>query len=200
MTTQVLTERLVPGDRSHRLLREAALVMAGILALAICAKINVPIWPSPVPITLGTFAVLSIGASYGPRLGLITILGYMIIGALGFDVFASSSAERNGLGYMIGGTGGYLVGYILATLALGAFARRGWDRNVARMAVAMLIGNLLIYIPGLLWLQQFATGWEQTLAWGLWPFLVGDALKLVLAALLFPLLWNAIGRESAYGG
>ena len=106
MTSHVLTERLVLGDRENRLLHQALLVVAGIAVLAICAKIKVPVWPSPVPITLGTFAVLSIGAAYGPRLGLITILGYMIIGALGFDIFANSSAEKNGLAYMMGGTGG----------------------------------------------------------------------------------------------
>ena len=130
MSTHVLSEQLVLKDRERRLLREAVLVLAGIAVLIICAKIRVPVWPSPVPITLGTFAVLSIGASYGPRLGLFTILGYLLIGAVGFDVFANSSAEANGLSYMMGGTGGYLVGYVLATLALGAFARRGWDRNV----------------------------------------------------------------------
>ena len=96
-------------------------------------------WPSPVPITLGTFAVLTIGAAYGPRLGLVTILGYMLIGALGFDVFAGSSAESNGLACMLGGTGGYLLGYVLATVALGLAARRGWDRTVAGMALACLL-------------------------------------------------------------
>ena len=194
MTSHVLTERLVLGARENTLLRQMLLVAAGIAALIVCAKIKVPIWPSPAPITLGTFAVLSIGASYGARLGLVTVLGYMIIGAVGFDVFANSSAEKNGLAYMMGGTGGYLVGYVLATLALGAFARRGWDRHIGWMALAMLAGNLLIYMPGLLWLRQFATGWEQTLAWGLWPFLIGDAMKLALAALLFPVLWKAIER------
>ena len=105
-----------------------------------------------MPITLGTFAVLTIGAAYGPRLGLATILGWMLVGALGFDVFAGSSAEKHGLAYMMGATGGYLVGYVLATLALGFAARRGWDRSVGGMAAALLVGNVLIYVPGLLWL------------------------------------------------
>ena len=196
MTSQVLAERLVLTDRENRLLRQALVVAVGITALIVCAKAKVPVWPSPVPITLGTFAVLSIGASYGPRLGLVTILGYMIIGALGFDVFANSSAEKNGLAYMMGGTGGYLVGYVLATLALGALARRGWDRHVGWMGLAMLFGNVLTYVPGLLWLSLFASGWEQNLAWGLWPFLVGDAMKLALAALLFPVLWKLVSQTT----
>ncbi|MEL7415107.1 MAG: biotin transporter BioY, partial [Pseudomonadota bacterium] len=82
---------------SDSLLRNAVLVVVGIALLTLAAKIKVPVWPSPIPVTLGTFAVLGIGAAYGARLGLATIMGYMIIGALGFDVFASSSAEKNGI-------------------------------------------------------------------------------------------------------
>ncbi|MEM1234355.1 MAG: biotin transporter BioY [Pseudomonadota bacterium] len=188
---KVLAEALGPGEGAAKLIKQAVLVVLGIAALAILAKIKVPMWP--VPITMGTFAVLTIGAAYGPRLGLTTILGYMIVGALGFDVFASSSAENAGLTYMMGGTGGYLVGYVLATLALGWAARQGWDRSVLMMALAMLIGNALIYVPGLVWLGQLY-GWDQPIVqWGLTPFLLGDAIKLVLAALLVPGLWKLIG-------
>ncbi len=190
---KVLIEAIGPNEGAARIAKQAVLVLLGIVALAVAAKVKVPLWPSPVPITLGTFAVLTIGAAYGPRLGLTTILGYMIIGALGFDVFASSSAERNGIDYMMGGTGGYLVGYVLATLALGHAARLGWDRKVAGMVAALLIGNALIYVPGVLWLHQFTSGWAQTFEWGLTPFLIGDALKLALAALLVPGLWKLVG-------
>lgn len=191
LTDRVLTEAFGPTEGAGLRIKQVALVIVGIAALAIFAKIKVPMWP--VPITMGTFAVLTIGAAYGPRLGLATILGYMIIGALGFDIFASSSAEAYGLSYMMGGTGGYLLGYVLATLALGWAARAGWDRSIGRMALAMLIGNALIYIPGLLWLGQLY-GWDQPiLAWGLTPFLIGDALKLVLAALLVPAVWKLVG-------
>ena len=189
-----LAERFAPLDGSARLVKQVVLVVLGIALLAVAAKIKVPMWPSPVPITMGTFAVLTIGAAYGARLGLVTILGYMIIGALGFDVFASSSAEKNGLTYMMGGTGGYLAGYVLATLALGAFAERGWDRSVVWMAVAMLIGNAIIYVPGVLWLHQFTSGWSQTLEWGLTPYLIGDAMKLGVAALLLPAVWKLVGN------
>lgn len=182
------------GAKSGMALRykQAALVVAGVVLLALAAKIKVPMWP--VPITMGTFAVLTIGAAYGPRLGLVTMMSYLLIGAVGFDVFAGSSAEALGLSYMLGGTGGYLLGYVMATLALGAFARRGWDRSMAWMALAMLIGNALIYVPGLLWLGQLY-GWDKPiLAWGLTPFLLGDALKLALAAVLLPVAWKLVGR------
>lgn len=191
----VLTEAFGPSEGTALRLKQAALIVLGIAALAILAKVKIPMWP--VPITMGTFAVLTIGAAYGPRLGLTTILGYMIIGALGFDVFASSSAENAGLSYMMGGSGGYLLGYVLATLALGFAARKGWDRNVILMGVAMLVGNALIYVPGLLWLSTFAESWSQTLQWGLWPFLIGDGLKLALAALIVPGLWKLIGNARA---
>lgn len=189
---KVLSDMLGAQEGAALRIKQAALVMLGILALAVAAKIKVPMWP--VPITMGTFAVLTIGAAYGARLGLVTILGYMIVGALGFDVFAGSSAETFGLTYMMGGTGGYLVGYVLATVALGALARRGWDRSVVWMALAMLLGNVLIYVPGLVWLGQLY-GWDQPiLAWGLTPFLLGDAIKLALAALILPGVWALVGR------
>lgn len=184
----------VLGARSGAALwiKRAVLVMLGVAVLALAAKIKVPMWP--VPVTMGTFAVLTIGAAYGARLGLATIFGYMLVGALGFDVFAGSSAEQFGLTYMMGGTGGYLVGYVLATLALGLLAARGWDRSMGRMALALLIGNALIYVPGLLWLGTLY-GWDKPiLAWGLTPFLIGDALKLVLAAVLLPAVWKLVGR------
>jgi biotin transport system substrate-specific component len=188
---RVLAEVVGPQQGTARLVKQAVMVVLGIMLLTVMAKIKVPMWP--VSISMGTFAVLAVGAAYGPRLGLATIMGWMILGALGMDVFQSSSADVNGVTYMMGSTGGYLLGYVLAVLALGLAARRGWDRSVFWMALAMLIGNAIIYVPGLLWLGQIY-GWDQPiLAWGLTPFLIGDALKLVLAALLVPALWKMIG-------
>lgn len=189
----VLAELFGPRAGAARLAKQAVLVVLGITLLAVAAKIKVPMWPSPVPITMGTFAVLTIGAAYGARLGLVTIIGYLLIGALGYDVFASSSAENAGVAYMMGGTGGYLLGYVMATLVLGTLAARGWDRSFVWMAVAMVIGNALIYVPGLLWLGQLY-GWDKPiLEWGLTPFLIGDGLKLLLAAVILPLVWKLVG-------
>ena len=189
---KVLSDVFEVNSSAMRAAKQLALVVVGIALLAVAAKVKVPMWP--VPITMGTFAVLSIGAAYGARLGLVTILGYMVIGALGFDVFAGSSAEAFGLEYMMGSTGGYLVGYVLATVLLGALARKGWDRSAPKMALAMLAGNALIYVPGLIWLGMLH-GWDKPiLAWGLTPFLMGDAIKLALAAGLFPLVWKLVER------
>lgn len=191
-TNHVLADILAPRNATARHLRQLVLVGLGVAALGIAAKISVPMWP--VPMTMGTFAVLAIGAGYGVRLGLVTVLTYLAVGALGFDVFAGSSAEKAGLAYMMGGTGGYLAGFVLAAAALGALAARGWDRSVGKMALAMLIGNVLIYVPGLLWLGVLY-GWDKPiLTWGLTPFLAGDAVKLALAAILLPGLWKAVGN------
>lgn len=196
MTTQTpsltLAEAIFPQTGLALRVKQLVLVAAGIAALVLAAKIKIPMFP--VPMTMGTFAVLSIGAAYGARLGLATILGYMLVGALGFDVFAGSSVEVSGLGYMMGSTGGYLVGYVLAVVALGALARKGWDRARGKMALALVLGNALIYLPGLIWLTVLYGLEAPILSWGLTPFLLGDVVKLALVALLLPALWSLVGR------
>ncbi len=209
MNDKVLAEAFGPSEGTALRVKQVVLVIVGIAVLAIAAKIKIAVPPSPVPIGMGTFAVLTIGAGYGPRLGLTTILGYMIIGALGFDVFTSSTAEVNGPSYMAGSTGGFLFGFVLATLALGYLARLGWDRSVPKMALAMFIGSALLYATGLIWLSQwissggmfdatkYDTLYQQTLAWGMTPFLIGDLMKLALAALLMPAIWKLVGTARA---
>ncbi len=196
-SSAVLTETFWNAEGQAVWVKRAVLVALGVAIHIAASKIQVPIWPSPVPVTMGSFAVLMLGAAYGPGLGLAAILVYMAIGAFGWDVFAGSTAELNGVSYMMGSTGGYLAGWVLATLALGYAARRGWDRSIGAMAVAMAAGTALIYIPGVLWLGVLY-GWDQPLlAWGLYPFLIGDALKLALAALIVPALWKFVGDARA---
>ena len=178
---------------SFLMLKRLTLVVVGIFMLALFSKIKIPIWPSPVPINLATLSVLTIGLTYGPKLGLTTVFGYLMLGTLGFDIFANSSAKVNGMEYMLGSTGGYLFGYLLATIALGFLARAGWDRNVFKIVLALIIGNALIYIPGIFWLAELYTWNKPILAWGLTPFLIGDALKILLAALVIPSMWKFIG-------
>lgn len=199
----VLAERLAGGGA--RALKQALLVAAGVAALILSAKLRVALPFTPVPVTGQTLVVLAVAAGYGPRLGLLTILAYLAVGAAGFDVFTGSSAASSGLAYMAGATGGYLAGFAAAALVMGALARRGWDRSVPAMAAAMVIGNLVIYALGLAWLHalvagglfdpsRFASPLAQTLAWGLLPFLAGDALKVALGALLLPALWRLVGE------
>jgi biotin transport system substrate-specific component len=182
------------GEMSD-LARNALLAVAGSLLLWACAKIQVPFYP--VPVSMGTFAVLAIGMAYGPRLGAVTLLLYLAEGAAGLPVFANTPERGIGLAYMVGPTGGYLVGYVLAAAAVGGLAERGWDRNVFTAASAMLVGNALIYIPGLFWLGVLF-GWDKPiLDWGLTPFVLGDLLKLALVAAGLPLAWKLLGRSMA---
>jgi biotin transport system substrate-specific component len=188
---RVLTETFGPSQGAALAVKRVALVALGVAALAIAAKIKVPMWP--VPITMQTFVVLTVGAAYGPALGVTTVLAYLAAGALGFDVFTNSGQGAAGLAYMLGGTGGYLIGYAMAAAALGALARSGYDRTWRTVGLGLLAGQALIFLPGVLWLGVLH-GWDQPiLAWGLWPFLPGEALKTALAALLLPLAWRAVG-------
>lgn len=191
MTPNITLSNALWGSNSA--LRHGALVVAGVAILAVSAKIAVPMWP--VPITMGTFAVLALGAAYGPRLGLATILAYMLLGALGLDVFAGTGGEVNGLAYMMGGTGGYLLGFVLATIALGYGATRGWDRSVVKMVGLLLLANVLIYVPGLAWLSVlYDMSAVSAIEAGMLPYLVGDAVKLALVALLLPAAWKLLKR------
>lgn len=171
-----------------------AIVLAGTLLLAVSAKISVPF--IPVPVTLQTFAVLFLGFALGARLAGLTVLAYLAQGVVGLPVFAGTPEKGIGMAYMAGPTGGYLVGFLLAAIVTGALAERGWDRRWTTTTIAALLGMCAIYIPGLVWLGALL-GWDQPiLAWGLWPFLPGEALKLGLLALVLPLVWKVASQNS----
>ncbi|MBX6320895.1 MAG: biotin transporter BioY [Rhodospirillaceae bacterium] len=180
-----LAATLWPTEGTLAALRWALLAVGGSLFVAASAQIQVPLWP--VPITMQTFAVLLVGAAYGARLGAATLALYLIEGAAGLPVFAGLSG---GPGIIVGPTGGYIVGFVLAAGLVGWLAERGWDRHAALTGAAMVLGNLAIYALGLAWLWQF-TG-EKTLALGLVPFLPGDALKIALAMAVLPAAWRLI--------
>jgi biotin transport system substrate-specific component len=175
-----------------RAMRGTILAVTGSLLIWLSAKIQVPFYP--VPMTMGTFAVLAIGMAYGWRLGMATVLLYLAEGAMGLPVFSGTPEKGIGFAYMMGGTGGYLVGYVLAVASVGWLAERGWDKNVVSTAAAMFVGNVLIYAPGLLWLGTLF-GWDKPIIeWGLAPFVLGDLTKLALASALMPLTWKLLGR------
>lgn len=192
MTTATSTPTLIaaiwPVDRAAPALRWIVLMVGGSALTALAAQINVPL--EPVPITMQTFAVLVIGMAYGWRLGAATLALYLAEGAVGLPVFAEF---KSGLPVLFGPTGGYLFGFVLAAGIIGWLAERGWDRNVLLTAVAMLIGNVALYAPGLAWLASLI-GFDPAMQHGLLPFLLGDALKLALAACLMPLAWKLVGR------
>lgn len=180
--------------KSHSLSWQSLLlVVGGSLALWVSAKIQVPFYP--VPVTMQTFVLLTLAMALGARLAVGMVALYLLEGALGLPVFAGTPERGIGLAYMLGPTGGYLLGFVLAAALCGWLAERGWDRRFALTALAMLAGNALIYAPGLLWLGA-VVGWDKPiLAWGLLPFLYGDALKLALGALVLPVAWRLLRRE-----
>ena len=175
----------------YRFLRTLIMALLGSLFIALLAQVQVPIWP--VPITGQTFGVLVVGMAFGFRLGGLTLLLYLLEGHLGLPVFAGG---KSGLA---GPTSGYLVGFVFAAAITGYLAEKKWDRNVWYTGLAMLIGNLAIYIPGLIWLTIFfegpgsqyvaaigaSTAIGAALTKGLLPFIIGDILKLALAAIIF---------------
>lgn len=186
-----LASRLWPQSDTS-ILNKALLVIAGSLALAISAKVQVPFWP--VPMTMQTFVVLGLGAAFGWRLGMATVALYLLQGAMGLPVFAGTPEKGIGLAYMAGPTGGYLAGFVLAAGITGWLAERGFDRNVLTMGLAMLAGTVAIYALGLGWLGALI-GYEKAVQFGLVPFIPGDIAKLLLAAIVFPATWKWLKRN-----
>jgi biotin transport system substrate-specific component len=191
-TLPTLADRLWPAA-DNRILRNGTLLVLGSLLLTATAKFQVPFYP--VPMTLQTLAALLIGATCGWRLGAATVAFYLAQGALGLPVFAGTPEKGIGLAYMMGPTGGYLVGFVLAAAVTGWLAERGWDRHLPGTLALLVLGAAAIYLPGLLWLGTLF-GWDQPiLAWGLYPFLLGEVLKIALAAATLPLVWRAVKRR-----
>jgi biotin transport system substrate-specific component len=173
--------------------RAVILAVVGVALLWLSAKIQIPLWP--VPVTMQTFVVLTVGIAYGARLGGATVLAYLIAGAVGLPVFAGTWSEGGGLVHLYGPTAGYLVGFAVAAWIGGRLAERGWDRSLPLAAAAMLLGNLAIYALGIAWLA-YQIGFEAAIVHGLLPFLAGDGLKIALGAVTLPLAWRLIGRRS----
>lgn len=164
--------------------RAMVLAAFGVALLAVSAKINLPL--PYVPMTLQTLVVLMIGAVYGWRLGTLTIIAYLAVGALGLPVFAG---PVGGLKPLTGATAGFLFGFVIASFIAGWFSERGWDRSMVRMFVAMAIGHIVIMAMGFIWLAYgMKLGAEKAWLVGVMPFLAGALVKNTLGAILVPVL------------
>lgn len=186
MNGNLLANRLWAGSG---LMRGALLAIAGSVFVALAAHITVPMLP--VPMTLQTMAVLAIGGAYGARLGAATLALYAAEGAAGLPVFAPTADGYPGI---TGPTGGYVIGFILAAALVGWLVETGRANSALKMAGAMLAGAAILYIPGLLWLSHF-TGAAGALTFGLYPFVLGDVIKAVVAALSLPAAASLLGRR-----
>ena len=172
----------------HSMLRNIIIVAAASLLITLSAKISIPFYP--VPMTMQTFVVIGLGLALGPRLGLAAVAFYLAQGALGLPVFTGTPEKGIGWAYMMGPTGGYLLGFLIAVYLSGMLAERGWDRNVFSAFAVALAGTAILFIPGVLWLGVLF-GWDKPIfEWGLYPFIVGGIAKSALAAAVFPAAWR----------
>ncbi len=192
MTYATYADILCPSAKRHALLYDIVLVIGGSLLIALCAQIAIPLPFSPVPITGQTLAVLLVGALLGSRRGGLCLLTYLVEGIAGLPVFAGGAT---GLAHLLGPAGGYLIGFTAAAYITGLLAERGWDRRTETTLLAMLLGNAVIYAFGLPWLAFFA-GVGRVLPLGLYPFIAGDLLKSILAAMLLPSGWRMPGLKA----
>ncbi|MCS6888331.1 biotin transporter BioY [Chloroflexus sp.] len=190
-TTETLAQAVLPrrGWLAYPLVADTLLVVLGSLFVALSAQIRISLMPfSPVPITGQTLGVLLVGGLLGPRLGLAALLLYLLEGAIGLPFFAGGAA---GYTHLFGATGGYLISFPIAAALTGWLAARGWDRRFPTAIAAMVLASLVIYLIGATWLAFFI-GAQNAIVKGVLPFLLGDAIKILLAAAALPGGWQAL--------
>ncbi|AZO55842.1 MULTISPECIES: biotin transporter BioY [unclassified Mesorhizobium] len=196
MTTATTTRPLVflalPQDGAARLATQFFLAIAGTLLLTLSAKTRVVL--GPVDISMQTLAVFLIAAAFGMRLGVATLLLYMAEGAMGFPVFQGTPEKGVGIAYMLGSTGGYLAGFVVMAAIVGWAADRGWDRHPIKLFNAMLVAEVVMMAMGFAWLALLI-GPEKSWQFGVVPFIVGDLIKVALAASLVPAVWSLLKRS-----
>jgi biotin transport system substrate-specific component len=193
MSSTALVPTLVrPSNRVAALTADAVLVALGVTVLALSAQVSIPLPHTPVPLTGQTFGALLVGGAYGAKRGFVTLGAYLVVGGLGYGVFAQHASGWDVL-KLSSATGGYLVGMLVAAGLVGWLADRGWDRKATRSLPTMVLGNVVIYAFGATWLAH-ALGVGAQSAWdlGIKDFLVGDAIKILLAALLLPAAWKLV--------
>lgn len=191
---------VTPSNLSNTLLPSASaiskslLVFTGALFLAALAQVAIPVPGSPVPVTGQTLGVLLLATAYGANLGAATFALYLLIGIAGAPVFAN---QGHGVERLVGPTGGYLVGMLVASWVLGALAGRKWDQRFLSAITTMLIGNVIIFTFGLIWLHEYTEkDWVWTFGAGLTPFILGEILKIIIAGTSLPAVWKLAGRSN----
>jgi biotin transport system substrate-specific component len=185
---RTLVDVVLPRPRSW--LFDAALVVVFSAFVALTAQVEIPLWP--VPITLQTLGVLFTGAVLGSRRGALSMLLYLAEGLVGLPVFAGGAS---GIAQLLGPTGGYLIGFVLAAGVVGWLAERGWDQRPVWTALAMVVGNLVIYAVGVSWLAVYLGDLGTALVQGALIFVIGDLVKIAVATLALPGGW-AVARRS----
>ena len=185
------------SDVRAALWRAILLALVGSALLTVSAKVQVPFWP--VPMTMQTLVVLIVGAACGWRLGAATVLLYLAIGATGLPVFAGTPQRGAGVAYMLGPTGGFLIGFLVSAMVTGALAERGWGRRVIGIVALGAVGHVVIFAFGAGWLAA-RIGWPRAWAAGVQPFIPGAILKTALAAALLQAGWVLVARKRVTAG
>jgi biotin transport system substrate-specific component len=188
-TTNTVAGVFRPDERTSAFIYDAIIVICGSLLVGLSAQIRIYLPFSPVPITGQTFSVLMSGALLGSRRGGLAMLAYLIEGVMGLPVFAAGV----GLAALFGPTGGYLVGFVPAAYLVGKLAERGWDRRIATTVTAMIAGNMVLHSFGFAWLAVLTNARTAFLT-GVCPFILGDLLKVALAAAVLPAGWKLLAR------
>jgi len=182
---------LRPSVKRQARIYDFSLVLGGSFLIALLAQLEIILPFSPVPITGQTLGVLLVGALLGRWKGAITVMAYLLEGISGLPVFAGAAA---GPAVLIGPTGGYLMGFVVAAYVTGALAEQGWDRKTWSAFTMMTIGTAVILLSGAAWLMHLVPD-GQVLNMGVIPFLPGALVKISLATLLLPAGWKFLGRE-----
>jgi len=202
---------LLKAGVRRNLIVDIALILGFSLVIALCARISFLIPGTVVPVSGQTFAVLLTGALLGSRRGSLSLMAYVAQGAYGLPVFAYTAAMGygGGIARLAGPTGGYIIGFVAAAFVVGLLVERGWISRFRTMVPALIIGNAVLYFFGLIWLNHFfspawLSGWQTNLLWldptgglfmaGLYPFVPGDFIKIVLVAAMLPSGWALLSR------
>lgn len=189
MTTLAPTIYTRTFPRAAGWLRDLVLILLGALFVAALAQVEIPLPFTPVPITGQTFGVLLVGAALGSKRGAISLASYIVMGAFGLPFFAGGA---HGFDIVMGATGGYLIGFVIAAYVIGLLAEQGLERSVRTSLIPFFVGTIIIYICGVAWLSIVLGSFSKAIAAGLLPFLVGDAIKLIAAALVLPGAWKLL--------
>ncbi|RWO22545.1 biotin transporter BioY [Mesorhizobium sp.] len=192
IATTPLVSLALPEKGAARLATQLLLAIVGTLLLTLSAKTRVLL--GPVDISMQTLAVFLISAAFGMRLGVATLLLYMAEGAIGLPVFQGTPEKGIGIAYMLGSTGGYLAGFVVMAAIVGWAADRGWDRHPVKLFNAMLVAEIIMMAMGFAWLALLI-GPEKSWQFGVVPFIVGDLIKVGLAASLVPAVWSLLKRS-----
>ena len=189
MKQNILNDVIKIKTKEKEFFKSIFFVLSGVIFLSIMSQLIIPLYFTPVPISLGSFGVMLIALLYGRKLGTATVLSYVVAGSLGAPIFAGFKA-----GSLFSPTGGYILGYIAAALILGFLFDKGIAKSYVKTFLSLLLVSVIIFILGALVLMLFVPIKNVFMA-GVLPFIPGDMLKVVAATLLFPRLWKLIKKN-----